>query len=182
MITFVTSNPHKAAEIAKMIVGTEIRAAALDIPEIQSFNLEEIVREKASYAQQKIGGGVLVDDVAFDLDVLGGFPGPFVKFWHAEVGYDLVADLVEKTGKDKAVVRSGFGYADGSRFIYTESRVSGRFVASSGADGFGFDFYFIPDGETQTFSKMGADRKNEISHRRRGLDAMRARLEQEGII
>lgn len=181
MITLVTGNPNKAAEFAKLLAGTEIRTAPLEIPEIQSFDLEEIVRAKVEHAQRALGGAVLVEDVSLDLEVLGGFPGPFVKFWAKNVGHDTAVGLIEKTGKDKATIRCGFGYADGTRVIYVEGKISGRFVPRRGETGFGFDFYFVPDGETQTFSEMG-ERKSEIGHRRLGLDAMCRRLKEEGII
>lgn len=182
MITLVTSNPHKAAEFKKILVGTEIQTATLEIPEIQSFDLQEIVREKVVHAQRVLGGAVMVEDVALDLEVLGGFPGTFVKFWEKNSRHDLAAGLVQKMGKDRVTARSGFGYADGNRFLYAEGKMDGRFVTRRGTVGFGFDFYFVPDGETQTLAELGPDRKMELSHRRHGLDAMRELLIKEGII
>ncbi len=65
----------------------ELKTQAIDTPEIQSFSLEEIVKVKAEFAQKACGGPVVVEDVALHIAALGGFPGPFVKFWHKEVGY-----------------------------------------------------------------------------------------------
>lgn len=181
-ITVVTSNPNKAAEIGSILIGTDIASTALEIPEIQSFSLEEIVKEKALHAYRKLQRPVLVDDVGFYLDVLKGFPGPFVKFWEKDVGYDLAFQIAEKFCNDRVTVRCGFGYADASRFLYAEGVVEGRIVSQRGGNGFGFDFYFIPDGYDQTYAEMGREEKNKISHRRKGIDAMREKLITEGYL
>ena len=179
-ITIVTSNPNKAAEISGILTGVDIASAALEIPEIQSFSLEEIVKEKALHAYRELQRPVLVDDVGFYLDVLKGFPGPFVKFWEKDIGYELAFQIAEKFGNDRVTVRCGFGYADRERFLYAEGVVEGRIVSQRQREGFGFDFYFVPDGYDQTYAEMGREAKNLISHRRRGIDAMREKLIAEG--
>jgi XTP/dITP diphosphohydrolase len=59
--------------------------------------------------------------------------------------------------------------------------VTGTLVSRRGGDGWGFDFYFQPDGFKQTYSELGPEQKNLISHRRRGLDAMRKKLGENGL-
>lgn len=180
-LTVVTGNPNKAKEVAA-ILGTDVDIRSCDIHEIQSFELEEIVREKAKAAQAIVGGGVLVEDVAFDVSALGGFPGPFVKFWEKNVGHDRAAQIAEALGDDKVTVRCGVGYSDGEKILYVESKLPGRIVSKRGDTGFGFDFYFVPDGHDQAFSEMGVEKKNTISHRRLALDMMREKLSMEGIL
>ena len=43
--------------------------------------------------------------------------------------------------------------------------------APSGAEGFGYDPLFIPDGHEKSFAELTADEKNAISHRGRALAA-----------
>jgi len=41
--------------------------------------------------------------------------------------------------------------------------------APRGANGFGYDPIFVPDGESRTFAEMSSEEKNKISHRARAL-------------
>ena len=52
---FITSNPHKLREAIGILGVETLFSQALDMPEIQSFSLEEIVKHKAEYAYEKIG-------------------------------------------------------------------------------------------------------------------------------
>ena len=48
----------------------------------------------------------------------------------------------------------------------------------SGAEGFGYDPIFRPDGYDQTFAELGADIKNQISHRARATQKLAAFLKE----
>ncbi len=184
-LTFVTGNPNKALEVGMILGISDLESRAIDTPEIQSFSLEEIVKTKAEFAQKVCGSPVVVEDVSLDLEVLKGFPGPFVKFWQNNVGYDLAVEIAEKLGNDRLTVRCGVGYADGLKFFYTEGKVRGRFVAGrapSSGWGFGFDPYVLLDGQEKTYGEMPKEEKNAISHRKLGWEAMRARLKEEGAL
>lgn len=181
-ITYVTGNPNKAAEVASILADANIDSKALDLPEIQSFSLEEIVRAKAERAHQAFGVPVLVEDVSLQIDALGGFPGPFVKFWAQNVGYDRAVRIAESEGTNRVTIHCGVGFADGNRYIYVQGELHGQLVGRRGESTFGFDMYVQPDGFSQTFAEMSKEEKNKISHRRRAFDLMRERLLAEGIL
>lgn len=181
-LTLITSNPNKVRELSEILKGAELETKALDLREIQSFQTREVVEAKARQAFEEIQAPVLVEDVSFELDVLGGFPGPFVKFWEKRAGYDLIASVAHEQQKEQAIVRCGVGYADAHDFLYAEAEIHGRFVPRRGGEGWGFDYYFIPDGHEQTYSEMGPEKKNTISHRLHAWVHMRETLRQANIL
>jgi non-canonical purine NTP pyrophosphatase (RdgB/HAM1 family) len=181
-ITFVTGNENKRREVAAILGVENLKSTKMDLPELQSMNLEEIVRAKLQPAYKWVGGPVLVEDIAYELEAAGGFPGPFVKFWEKAGMHDGVLANIEKTGKDKAKILSAVGYKDADHEFVVVASLTGRHVAKTPGEGWGFDYYFIPDGETETFAQMGPDRKNQMSHRNRGFSAMKEKLAVEGIV
>jgi XTP/dITP diphosphohydrolase len=56
-----------------------------------------------------------------------------------------------------------------------EGRTEGHWVhPPRGAQGFGFDPMFVPDGETLTFGEMAPAQKQRLSHRARAFAALAA--------
>ena len=78
-VTFITGNQYKADYLAKYF-GYPIDHLKLDLDEIQSTSLNEIVKHKVRQAYEKIKKPVIVEDVALEFAALGGLPGPFIKF------------------------------------------------------------------------------------------------------
>lgn len=182
ILTVVTGNPNKAKEIG-IILGQEVVPHKLDIPELQSFVLRTVVEAKARAAWEQLKTPLLVEDVSFALDGMKGFPGTFVKFWEDNVGYDVAVEIAEKLGNNQVTVSCGVGYFDGEKLLYSEGSIIGTIVPRRGGEGgFGFDYYFVPEGYDQTFAEMGAEAKNAISHRQRGWSAMRGLLVDNGVI
>jgi inosine triphosphate pyrophosphatase len=132
MITIVTGNPNKLKELQTMFPGREMTSSAVEIPEIQSLSLEEIVRAKVRAAFDAVGGPVIVEDVSFEIAALGGMPGPFVKWWAKTAGYEPALTVCEATGDWAAKATCGAAYFDGERLEYVEGIVSGRLAARAG--------------------------------------------------
>jgi predicted subunit of tRNA(5-methylaminomethyl-2-thiouridylate) methyltransferase len=72
-ITFITGNQKKADYLAKYL-GFPIEHIKLDLDEIQSLSLAEIVEHKAKQAYTKVGKPVIVEDVSLEFSVLGRLP------------------------------------------------------------------------------------------------------------
>jgi Xanthosine triphosphate pyrophosphatase len=75
-LVFVSSNLGKLRE-AQEVLGMTLDHQALDLHEIQSLSLEEVVRHKARTAYARIGRPVLVEDTSLELAGLGGFRAPW---------------------------------------------------------------------------------------------------------
>ena len=182
MITLVTGNPNKRKELEAILAGADIASRDVDVPEIQSLSLEEIVRAKVRAAFEVVGAPVIVEDVSFEIAALGGMPGPFVKWWAKAAGYEPALIVCEKAGNWAATARCGAAYCDGDRTVFVEAAVEGRIGPRAEGDGFGFDFYFRPNGYDRTYSELGIEVKNEISHRARSMRMLRDALRAEGIL
>lgn len=64
---FITGNADKAAYLARYL-GVELDHQKIDLDEIQSTSLEEIVEHKVRQAYDRIGKPVLVEDVALSFE------------------------------------------------------------------------------------------------------------------
>ncbi|CAF4242594.1 unnamed protein product, partial [Rotaria magnacalcarata] len=56
-------------------------------PEYQG-EAEDITKEKATFAAQRINGPVLVEDTSLCFNALHGLPGPYIKWFLDKLGHD----------------------------------------------------------------------------------------------
>ena len=176
-LVFVTSNVNKVRE-AEAVLGRALDHLSLDLPEIQSLDLAEVVRSKAAAAWQEIGRPVLVEDTGLELAALGGFPGPLVRWLLTSVGAGGIGRIAHCFDNPRATARCLLCATDGTREILGEGVVEGSIAARPrGPGGFGWDSVFIPDEPGgRTYGEMSEDEKNGISHRRRAFEALRTAL------
>lgn len=182
VITFITSKAQKAREVAVILEDAVDHLSIKGLEEIQSFDLRAIVVAKARAAFDRHGAPVIVEDVALHLAALGGFPGPFVKFWEQGPTYNHAVKIAVALQEFGASAKCGAGYCDAERFLYTEGNVHGHIVPKRGVSDFGFDPYFEVDGTGETFAEMGLEAKNRCSHRFHAFIGMRDLLRKERIL
>lgn len=175
-LTVVTSNPHKLAEINE-ILGTNHQVSKIDIPEIQTLDLDEVIVHKIKDAYEKIKKPVMIEDVSLEIKALGGLPGTFVKFFLDALGTEGTAALVK--GKDTSTTATAaVAIYDGKNLKIFKGEVIGTLsFKNRGTHGFGFDKVFIPKGYRQTYAEMPQELKNQISHRGKALRKVKAYLE-----
>lgn len=153
-ITFITGNQNKADYLAKYL-GYPVDHVKLDLDEIQSLDLIEIVEHKVRQAYEKIQKPVIVEDVALEFEALGGLPGPFIKFFIDQMPLETLCSLVDGKSR-KATARCVFGYYDGADMELFKSNLSGKIAqAPSGERGYGWDQIFIPNGYSVTRASLG---------------------------
>ena len=175
----VTGNPHKRRE-AERILGRRLEAVALDLPEIQSLDLEAVLRAKGEEAWRRLGRPLVVEEAGLDLPALGGFPGPLVKWMIAAAGAAGLARTALALGDARATARCALLHRFGPRArdaVVAHGEVSGRLVLPPRGDGgFGWDPVFVPDGHERTSAEMGGAEKDAVSHRGRAWRALATRL------
>lgn len=173
---FVTSNKHKAREIAE-ILGKDIKIRELDVPEIQSLDLDKVITAKAKAAYEIVKKPVIVEDISLEIDILNGLPGPFVKFFLQSLGTEGIVKLVGKNKSDTTVT-AAIAIYNGSKMKIFKGVVHGKLSKKNkGESGFGFDKIFIPKGYQQTYAQMSPELKNKISHRAKALRMLKNYVE-----
>jgi len=103
--------------------------------------------------------------VAAGLACLNGLPGPFVKYFERHLGKGALYKLAQHADDKSVSISCTMGYFDGSHMDIVRGEVHGTVVPPRGENGFGFDFVFVPDGETRTSAEMSLAEKSQISHR-----------------
>ena len=179
-LVFVTSNLDKLRE-AEEVLGVKLDHHALDLPEIQSLNLEEVVRAKARVAVERLGMPVLVEDTSLELAGLGGFPGPLVRWLLSSVGPAGICRLASAFDETQATARCLACAANSVTEVLGLGTVQGRIALSPrGRKGFGWDSAFIADDAgDRTFGELSRTEKNKISHRRRAFEALRTAMQRK---
>ncbi len=152
-ITFITGNQDKANYLAKYL-GHPVDHVKLNLDEIQSLDLKEIVEHKVRQAYDKIKKPVIVEDVSLEFAALNGLPGPFIKFFVDKVPFETICSMVDGKTR-KATARCVFGYFDGKDLKLFEGSLSGEIAeAPAGENGYGWDKIFIPAGYKVTRASL----------------------------
>jgi non-canonical purine NTP pyrophosphatase (RdgB/HAM1 family) len=180
-LVFVTSNENKVKE-AQAILGFSVEIASLEIDEIQTLDVEDVARHKAQKAFEKVKKPLIVDDAGLYVEAWEGFPGSFVKFVQKTAGLDVINKWLDTENNRYVTVVSAIGYHDGNQVHTFRGEVHGEFVKPRGEHGWGFDPYFIPEGENQTWGELSQTRKNETSHRKQALEKLKAFLTENNYI
>lgn len=175
----VTSNDNKWREAQRILESAvrmkgaagnrgELERTKLDLPELQAATTAEVAIHKARAAFEALGRPVIVEDAGVELRALGGFPGPFIKYWERLGGLESICRAVDGSGDRGIVAVCALGVCTNAGAYVVEGRIEGMVSdRPRGANGFGWDAIFIPEGETRTFGEMTADEKDRVSHRRR---------------
>lgn len=180
-IVFATNNAHKLEEVAT-ILGGDYEVLSLreigcftDLPETSdSFSGNAL--QKAQYVKQHYGYDCFADDSGLEVDALDGAPGVYSARYSgggSEANIDKL--LYNLTGKNNrgAQFRTVIALLIGEEACFFEGVVRGVIVDEKrGEGGFGYDPIFVPEGYDLTFSQLGSDIKNRISHRAKAVEQL----------
>ena len=178
MITFVTGNPGKAAEIGRQL-DMPVAHAALDLYEAQSLDIKEIIEAKAREAYRLVGSPILVDDASVTIDNCGGLPGPLIKWFIKGIGNEGICRFADRSESRSATATVALGYFDGKDFVAFINEVSGIISDSPrGSGGYGWDEIFIQVGYSVTRSELSPEDYDKASIRRPALDSLKTYLQK----
>jgi XTP/dITP diphosphohydrolase len=167
----VTSNPHKAREVAAFFQGElEVEHVNLECPEFRHPDVGEIAKGKARFAYDRLERPLIVDDTAFSVKALRGFPGPYAAYVLDTLGYQGILRLLEEEEGRGASFETAIAYADRNGIRIFRGLIEGIITRSPrGREGFGYDPIFEVDG--RTLAEFSLEEKSKASHRARALSA-----------
>lgn len=183
-LVIASHNEGKVREIRALLApyGIEpVSAGSLGLPEPDETGTTFVANAelKAMQAADLSGLPALADDSGMCVDALGGEPGIFSARWAGpSKDFGLAMELVEKNIADTAVEGEpapardahfvcalALAWPDG-HVEWFEGRVDGTLVwPPRGANGFGYDPMFLPNGQAETFGEMAPEAKHAMSHR-----------------
>ncbi len=192
-VVLASQNRHKLAEIQAILAKYDVELVLqsdlgvhVDVDETGT-SFEENSELKAKAVVEATGMPAIADDSGLCVDVLGGAPGIYSARYGAP---DCVTDRdrlnyllknmrgvrsEERTARFVCVIT--LLYPDGCKLVARGSCEGMIAFEPGGADGFGYDPVFYVPSQGCTFAQMGAERKNEISHRANALRRLEQMLE-----
>jgi len=192
-IIFATGNAGKMREI-RLILGDlgcqiwSMKEAGAD-PEIveDGETFAENAEIKARAVWDCTGDIVLADDSGLVVDYLNGEPGVYsARYMGEDTSYEiknrnLIERLKDARGDARAarfVCNIAAVLPDG-RVIHTEETMEGRIADEpAGSEGFGYDpILWLPE-YGMTSAQLTIEQKNQVSHRGKALEAMKAELKK----
>jgi XTP/dITP diphosphohydrolase len=193
-VVIASNNPGKLRELSALLQPLGIEAApqsdfAVAEAEEPHFTFLENALAKARHAANMTGLPALADDSGLCVPALFGEPGVHSAYYAGKEGgreerdalnnaklveqmraaedrsafYYCVLVLVRDAGDPTPIVADGTWHGE----ILLEPR---------GANGFGYDPYFLVKGRSLTAAELGPTEKNAVSHRGLALAALAAKL------
>lgn len=192
-IVFATGNEGKMREVRLIlqdlgfpVLSMKEAGVSLDIEE-NGTTFAENAMIKAREVWEKTGGIVLADDSGLVVDYLGGEPGVYsARYLGEDTSYEIknqaiidrLADAKEEERTARFVSAIAAVLPDGSELVI-EGTVEGLIAHEpAGNGGFGYDpIFYLPEYGV-TSAEIPIEKKNEISHRGKALEAMKIKLRE----
>lgn len=175
-----SSNEHKLAELRRALPGWEI-----ELVDDQGFPPEDgdsyaaNARGKALHgrAGAPADAWVIGEDSGIEAAALGGAPGIASARWDGDGVARLLRELVGATDRRARYVCVIVALGPAGEEIAVEGMLAGSLIGERrGAEGFGYDPIFVPDGEERTVAELGNAWKSANSHRARAAAALAQEL------
>ena len=190
-IIAASNNKNKLREFEAILGGryriVSMREAGIDAEiDETGTTFEENALIKASYVMQATGCAAIADDSGLEVDALGGAPGVYSARYCGRHGDDeanndlLLANLAGVPAPRTARYVAAIALVrPGMEPVVRRGTCEGEILKERrGNGGFGYDPLFLCE-TGETFAEISMEKKNEISHRRRGIEAVLRALDEE---
>lgn len=198
-ILIATHNRGKIREVHDALHSLPVKLRYLDefphlslVNEVGRTYEENAVLKALGYAKQT-GLCALADDSGLEVDALAGGPGVHSARFGGEglSDHDRIQKLLSELSEEPHTRRGArfvccmalagwqqnLGEGEPEVLTLIEAKCEGSIALQArGANGFGFDPLFVPEGHLATFAELPKEVKAKISHRAQALAAIRAFL------
>jgi XTP/dITP diphosphohydrolase len=173
-LSFATSNEYKFDEFKRIFssMNIDLEHFYVDISEIQTIDMEPIIRDKVVKAYSELSRPIIVDHSGLAMKALNDLPqGLNKQFW--DVLKDQVCDLAHRLGDDRAEIIVYLGFCDGQKIYSVCQADEGRIAPKPAPVGtFHLDRVFIPKGCSTTFAEMTETERDKISYRKKAAEKL----------
>lgn len=191
-LIIASNNKHKIHEIKQILSGKFDEILSLNEAGVNHETVEdgatfmENALKKATEICEITGCASLADDSGLCVNALDGAPG-IISARYAGGGVNhstdaennalLLKNLTDSTDRSAYFICTiALVYPDGKRVI-ADGYMHGSIIdAPRGAQGFGYDPIFLPNGESRTVAELSDEEKNAISHRGNALKNLLSKL------
>jgi XTP/dITP diphosphohydrolase len=193
-LLLATRNAKKLGELRRILAAEGIEGVeVLGLADVDEFeeapetapDFEGNALAKARDAAVATGLPSIADDSGITVDALNGMPGVLSARWAGRHGDDKAnLNLVLAQTSDTPDERMGAGFVCAAALVVPggeETVVRGDWRGTlirepRGANGFGYDPIFVPEGESRSSAEMEPSEKDAVSHRGRALRALLPQL------
>ena len=193
-IVAASQNPHKIWEMERITEEFGMKIISRDAAGVEAFSIEEDgatyeenALKKAREIMKRCHQMTIADDSGVEVDALGGAPGLHAARYAGDEqddkkNRDKLLEALKGVPPERRSARFvsviALVYPDGKTFV-ARGEIEGHLLAEErGANGFGYDCLFVPDGYGQTFAEMAPAQKDAISHRAVALKNLRGLLQE----
>lgn len=177
-VVFITGNQNKADQLAQWL-GMPVLHQKIDLGEIQSLDLREVVEHKARQAYGIVKKPVLVEDVAMTFTAFNQLPGTLIKWFEKGSSLETMCRMLDAFDDRTANAHTMYGLFDGEQLHVFEGTMRGAIADKPrGASGFGFDPIFINEGQPLTRAEMDEATYAKTSYRAEALAKLRTFLQE----
>ena len=194
-VLLATNNAKKLAELRRIVAEQGLGVEIVGLADVDSYpepaetewTFEGNALIKARVAAAATGLPALADDSGIEVDVLNQMPGVRSARWAGGHGDDAenlalllrqIDDVPDPERTARFVCAMALVLPGGAEHV-ERATMEGRLGREPrGANGFGYDPAFIPEGHELTTAELDPDAKDAISHRGKSVRQMVAHLRE----